>query len=341
VTFEKSDKWLLASHLQKSIRRGWADEAQWAAGELHQVDRSYLAYRLSVIAVEDVAAGDVQTISQAVDPNVPWGAKRFGNKNDVGHWRQLARTWAECTKDRTPCEWMSCSWKLSEFEALHGAWIDLTPHQGVLGALDDQLSWWERGLMAWRACGTDRFPSHHLPEASGDFQAWIETTSGSLRAIMTGLGGRQREAHPVFLPLALASRQNEPATLMAYPCGEVVKSGPWILPALDKHTSEGKKALVRFFRSCSFEDRSWLLEKTGSEEMALNVLGQLMFWMEGGRCDRFWSYPTQELIGKSTKAMWQEHHNVSGMELIKRFGHPQLWNRSKMGVVAKPHLGMS
>ena len=50
----KEDKWKAVSHLQKCIRRGWADKIPDVARALWAVDNAYLRYRLAVIAAEDV-----------------------------------------------------------------------------------------------------------------------------------------------------------------------------------------------------------------------------------------------------------------------------------------------
>lgn len=54
-----ADKWVLSSALQKMIRRGQIGAAIANAIRLHQLDPAYLPRRLPIIAVEDVALGDL------------------------------------------------------------------------------------------------------------------------------------------------------------------------------------------------------------------------------------------------------------------------------------------
>lgn len=53
------DKWLVASSLQKSIRRGETQIAMNCAARLWEQDKRMLWRRLGVIALEDLGIGDV------------------------------------------------------------------------------------------------------------------------------------------------------------------------------------------------------------------------------------------------------------------------------------------
>ena len=54
-----TDRWLLASNLQKAIRRGLTDVAMGTANKLLIVDARYFWRRLLVIAYEDIGYGDI------------------------------------------------------------------------------------------------------------------------------------------------------------------------------------------------------------------------------------------------------------------------------------------
>ena len=58
------DRWLLASVLQKSIRRGETDTAMGAAASLWRQDRTSLFRRLITIAPEDVGVGDMEVVAK-------------------------------------------------------------------------------------------------------------------------------------------------------------------------------------------------------------------------------------------------------------------------------------
>lgn len=341
MDFTKDDKWLLASHLQKAIRRGWEDEAVWAASHLYTIDRAYLAYRLSVMAVEDVGAGSL-SIDRWIDPTAPWGAKRFGaakkSPEDWPHWEDVVRDFAAATKDRTPCEWMSCSYWLEEFEQRHGPWGNLDEKQAIERAYDTSLAWWERGLFAWRAAGTKRFPSSILPENEGLWEEWVHAAPPSTHSLLNGFGARQREAHPVFFPLAVWDQLNDLSTkITSFNVGAVLKNGPWLTAALDKHTGEGKRALSMFVNSHPLE-RDMLRKRVGFDQ-TLDVVGRLMFWMEGGVVNRCPVYTTSTTVSTDIKKRFLSHHNVSGRWLFETWGKPDEWFACREKVV-NPTMGL-
>ena len=334
--FTKDDKWLLASHLQKSIRRGWSEEALWAASHLYTVDRAYMAYRLSVMAVEDVGAGNLQ-LGNWIDPQAPWGAKRFGaakkSPEDWLEWEKVIIDFASSTKDRTPCDWISCTHWLNEFEAHHGPWTEVEPLRALQQIYTPQLNWWERGLFSWRAVGTKRFPSGVLPpDVDGEWDAWLEAAPSQTHSILQGFGARQREPHPIFFPLAVYDRLNDPLTkIVDYDVGPVLKNGPWVSAALDKHTGEGKRALSAFLNAHP-KERDMLRQHVGYDE-DLNVVARLMFWTEGGVVNRAPTYTTATTISNDIKKNFLKTHQLSGRWLYETWYKPQQWFECRQKVV--------
>ena len=183
-------KWLLASHLQKAVRRGLPEEAAWAATELARIEEAYLRYRLAVMAVEDVAGGDPEPVADRFGEG--WTKKVLVARGGVPFLVETAATLARAAKDRTPCTWMDCTRYLGRFEALHGPWSELGVPEAQRLAFEAS-TWWEQGLAAWRAVGTDRFPSGHLPKLTGDWPGWL-----SLAALVFFIGFQEvnRRQHP-------------------------------------------------------------------------------------------------------------------------------------------------
>lgn len=337
IPLTKDDKWMLASHLQKAIRRGLAEEAAWAAGHLHSLDRAYLAYRMSVICVEDTAAGDLATTASLLG-ETPWGAKRFGTKRDEVErqaWEEAARTLARQRKDRTPCDWMACRAWLSEFESQEGPWAQLDPIESIDQALNEKLVWWKRGLFAWRAAGTDRFPDDALPVVKGEWEDWVAAVpDADLQTVMMGFGARQREAHPVFLPLAVAARKsdaNAKQALYIDPNHKVVKNGVWLSAAIDGHTRPGMAAIHHFVRQLP---PSALHELSGMKATPVAMTRKLMFWMEGGHINEGWDYQIKNTILLDSKKKWLERiGGGNGHTIVKHLGKPEMWYKSRQFVI--------
>ena len=327
---KKDDKWLLASHIQKSIRRGLVEEVSWAVRELHKLDRAYLAYRLSVIAVEDVASGSISEVASLVS-ETPWGAKRFGNKKDdveIDQWKDAASFLASLVKDRTPCEWIGCSYWLKEFEEQEGKWESLNPIDCIYKAYDDNLEWWKRGLFAWRAVGTKRFPNKNLPDEDGLWNEWVEASSNSdLKIVMNGLGAKQREAHPIFIPLSLKSRIEDKESKIVNFKLVNEKTDIWLTSAIDSHTKSGISSIYSFIKSLSYEDRKVLKQFNSTPEY---MVSKLMFWMEGGHIDKGYSYTLQKKIPLDIKKRWLKSVNGNnGQTIFDILGKPSEWSKFK------------
>lgn len=334
LNLSKDDKWLLASHMQKSIRRGLCDEAAWAAGYLHRLDRSYLAYRLSVISVEDTAAGDISTTASLIG-ETPWGAKRFGTTRDEVErqaWEQAARTLAGQTKDRTPCDWMACRYWLAEFEQQEGKWEKLDPFSCIEEALKESLPWWKRGLFAWRAVGTERFPADDLPVVPGEWEEWIAAFDDiDLQRVMEGLGGRQREPHPIFLPLAVMARKSDPQAREVEYVLDSPKNGIWLSAAIDGHTKPGLGAIHHFVRQLTPEA---LAELSRMKATPAEMTKRLMFWMDGGHINRGWEYQTQKTIALDTRKKWLASIGGGNGQLIARYlGNKQGWYSARQTMI--------
>jgi hypothetical protein len=347
-TFDKDQKYLLVSHLQKAIRRGLPGEAAWAAAHLHRVDRAHLAARLAVIAVEDVGAGDPAMLLPLIDEDRPWGARRFGydkTPDDRDCWMGVARRMARSVKDRTPCEWIACRHWLPEFVATEGPWHVLDPHDSIDKAYDRSRPWWNRGLHAWRAAGTHFFPAGDLlPEVDGAWEDWCAMADDDVAPLMERFGRKQIEPHPVFLPLAVADRRfqhDPPAQQVAYQLDGSPRLGPWLAAAIDKHTGEGARAL----RRCAAASD---LGRRFGYERAAEMLGRLQFWTEGGHVDRGWSYPLAQTIMQDTRARCLAELKITPAELMKGSPPPAAWNEARswvldqeIGSAAVPVVGRS
>ena len=305
----KDNKWLLASHMQKAIRRGLTQEAIWALEHLYNVDRSYMAYRLGVVMAEDVVAGGDFTLPTGTNP---WGARYFDakkNEDELKLWLELVTQMAESIKDSTPCEHIACVNYLTDFEKTQGKkWQDISIDEAIEGMTNTDKPWWWRGLMSWRAVGSKKYPSQGLPEVEGDPNAWLETCNEKDRFFIEKIGFKHIEPHVVFLPLARMYQREggllrEEEAILSHG-----KSNMWLYCALDKHTREGGQALSLFIKQSSLQD----LQKLKSCCDPFDALGRLYFWAEGGKHKRFLSYEASSVIKKDIRSRWLKTHNLNG-----------------------------
>lgn len=332
----KDDKWKIASHLHKAIRHGRADDAEQGVRWLYDVEPAYLRYRMAVIAVEDVAAGSPEVVAESFSGG--WTKADIYSRGEREFLIAQARAWALSLKDRTPCAWLACQHFLDPFRERFGPWQMMSLGQGRRLAFDLEQPWWVRGLAAWRAAGTDKLRSSHLPTMPGDYDtfAYEAEQLGLSEAWMTCIrtGGKvQGEPHPVFLPLAAHAQMNEVVEEQERAIPQLGYNGPWLSAALDKHTSEGKRALASLLQSQS-ASVSALMAAGANRPTVDHLVGRLWFWMEGGLLNRFKAYPTSQLIDRHTKHLEMKSAGVSGQALYEAFGkNLPAWHRARQAHV--------
>ena len=332
--FTVQDKWRLASQLQKAIRHGKADHAAWAVEHLWEVDPNYLRYRLSVIAVEDVGAGSPEVVVDAFAGG--WGKKVVDSRGGKGFLQTLASEMASSVKDRLPCDFLACTRFVPEFEQAHGSWEGLSFEDAARIALDRDQPWFMRGLGAWRAAGTKRFASSFLPVVEGDWPQWKAICASMnhtqpILPLMTA-GEHQREAHPVFVGLALLERHQAAAQVVSPKLPNLPDIGPWLSAAFDKHTAEGKRA-YRHWLATHADTRQWLAGHNLDEAGQLDAVGRLAFWVEGGRCDRQWEYPLAKRVLTETKASYLRRTTLPAQEYAARCADPAGWHQARVWAV--------
>lgn len=98
--FAQADPYLLASALQKAIRRGDAIVARRAGYQLYAIDRQRLWRRLAVIALEDVGIADINVATELIAIATMTAARRLLGGDTAALDFALARACA-AAKDRT------------------------------------------------------------------------------------------------------------------------------------------------------------------------------------------------------------------------------------------------
>ena len=327
----KQDKWKVASHLHKAIRHGLANDAEQGVRWLSEIDPAYLRYRMAVIAVEDVAAGSPALVRDSFDGG--WTKASIANRGETEFLVAQARAWADAVKDRTPCAWLSCTRFMEAFEKKHGPWPLMPLGKGRRLAFSMDLPWWERGLAAWRAVGGDKLRGN-VPTIPGDWDAYVEAAAAQglgedLLACMKVGGKAQGEAHPIFIPLAGLAQQNEPVERVTKTIPQAGYAGPWLSAALDKHTSEGKRALSTLLRRKAGEVKA-LQADGASFETVEDLVGRLWFWMEGGLLNDSLAYPTSVKIDQDTKQHALSLGPVRGRALFESFRNISEWHDARV-----------
>lgn len=333
--FLPDDKWKAVSHLQKCVRRGWAERAAQAVHWAWAINPAYVRYRMAVMAFEDVAGGSPDLVAASMTHG--WKKDDIDAQGGVEWLAGQAHAWAASVKDRVANEWSACPRWLTDYEQRFGPIAE----QSVAHALDLAWSdepWWVRGLAAWRVAGTDRFPHERLGKFTGDWDAWIERNaqagvSDAMLACLKAGAATQNEGSPLFLGLVERARLSEPTQETVRPVLDLGNVGPWCSASLDKHTSEGKKAITWLWNHHP-EISGWFQQLGWSPEQGKDAIGRMQFWMEGGQLDRFWDYPTRQTIDRDMKVRFAQTHGINGSELYQRVGaNPAIWHEARLATV--------
>lgn len=317
-TLVKEDKWNAVSHIQKCVRRGLAGEAVAMVAPLYSVDHAYLRYRLAVIAVEDIGIANAPLVAELLEGRL---LKRWiDDKGGVTWLENMVAALAKSPKDRTACDWGAIArYSVPEFETHYGSWTELSFDKAVVLAFDMTVPLAFRALAAWRCAGTDLFPTPALPENhKGDWQFWLDANaargvSSDVLAAMA-LGQRtQREWHPIFLGMCAMDALSQGRSLDTPAVKSLGFVGHYLSASLDMHTSAGNKALRAWYASTpdlrkAFEGTNPALTR----EKAVEMLGRMVFLLEGGQVTPRLQYTTAAEVLKEVKNRWSMYSGLSG-----------------------------
>lgn len=248
------DKFLLASILQKSIRRGLPESARQTAAQLFTIDKNYLMYRSMIIAFEDIGVANPILIKDITQ--FKWGVRKFKERqiDFCSYFENLAVQMADSNKDRTACD----STYLIKLAYLHRD-AEVLEHPIVSPVYN-----------AWRALGNKRYPlTQENKEDNLDF--FLDMTANQetfSREEISSMYSTQVE--PFFI--AIPFLEHNCSNLSSNPVGEIYKEVP--LSALDGHTSIGKSILRDYARKMK---NSFSLD----QENLVNLLKMCLFRVEG------------------------------------------------------------
>ncbi len=248
------DKWVLASALQKAIRRGDAALAMRCADTMLSLDMSMLLRRLQGTALEDVGIGDLEAVTQAivVTVDVNWLHRLGGVRETL--WYVISRL-SEAPKERSADYLLSITQHDPALAGLRTDFAD-APMLDLLGCLGNKNASIEsRALAMWYAIGTDRLPGTNLATRKGD-PAAVRYTLECLGApsVLLEAGKlawrRMRNPFPAFVPLLVTVVTPGMATVQenTLPPPDFINGIP--LYALGGHTRPGKAALREFVNKC-------------------------------------------------------------------------------------------
>ncbi len=311
----QSNKWLAASCLQKSIRRGLPDTAQSAATALLSLDPDYAFTRLGVIAFEDIGLGNPDLCGAVLL------ARRKAIRNQVDEAQLLHYLVDQCvtsTKDRTATDLLCLGIYNPQVDQLEQQCRTATPEQLVEIALDVSMPWAMRSSALKCLAGFHKFEN-------GKYEVFSPPRMSYLMDICEALGvpptvqylirtGQNKTSYlNAMLPLVHQLISSSPtlaekSTSIATPliCG---------IPAatFDTYTQQGKQGMAYFAKACppvrQFFERHPKLKPVA-------VLGMLLFHIEGSLLDRHLDFVGRTQILEEIEAAEMASVGISDSALV-------------------------
>lgn len=307
----KSNKWLLVSSLQKAVRRGLSNEAAILWDVSKEIDKFYVTYRVSIMAIEDIGLGNPDLVHDFLST----GLKKL-NLQEKGGDDYIRKTIIELSnsiKDRTACD---ATWLAGKIITPSTKEEDLVSYYQ-----DNHLNIMERSLAGWLLTGTKKIKHQLVTERDNisniDLFLKINKEMGvsdSILEVVKESYPYQKEPHIFAYPLlSLALNKEKDQKLGKYQTGDSFskdfstpiydfKGIPILLSAVDGHTAEGKKVLEKIKLQSNVQK---IIGKL-NEDVQAYLLKHALFKAEGQVVNKRLFYPTASLIYKKSQNFYED-----------------------------------
>lgn len=282
------DRWLLASLLQKTIRRGRVDLATAASALLADLVPEYVARRLPVIAYEDigVAAPDLLLWTKRTSASLP--SLCIDDRRETA--ARIAFRLAESVKSRTACDIISLLNAADETPALARELVHGATERWIAAAANRALPVIHRAVALHFALGLSvcRFrPSRSLTTQQSALPALAAIMNLPDSVVAAVCAGSQTHNLHAALPLAhdlLHTGAQPTIKAQSRVARTNAESLGMLLCAVDMYTRCGRNAYQRLIRENAVLRR--LLQNVANSADPVAVVGMLLFHAEGSLLDR-------------------------------------------------------
>lgn len=304
----KEDKWLLVSCLQKSIRKGFSDLALNYADKLYELDKDYLLYRLSLIAIEDIGLGNIDLIHDFLSTEIKKAKiEARGGKDYV---MQVVEDLSLSVKDRSASDLASLV--LFQHESNNAKTSEKI-------FLDINESITNRALAGWQVLGSKKHKNSLVNlDEQHDFERFFAlnqkiVNNNKILDILRYCNTIHKEPNFIVLGLlySLYEKDLSQKTKMGkYITGQSVNKdypielvqNKWLIDGIDWHTKEGKGAIFEFSKAHTGLNKYLKTMELNIETMNA-VLGMLLFRHNGHHVDKRLVYSASVNVLKSNQQL--------------------------------------
>lgn len=285
------DRWLLASALQKSIRRGDTERAARAALGLWQHDRRRFWDRLLVIATEDVGCGDPDVLVRVLVGIASTELRR--RKGDIQVGLHLTRLLCGAVKSRLVDAVFIQAEKGDRFHRVRQEFASASNQLLARCVRDEEIPLIERAIAVWLLAGTKRFRSEIMPPRAGDVGkaiAAVRATAAPKMLTQACIDVNSRLQWPLALhiPLIWQEVQRHTTTVHRHtiPASQDIEGMP--VCAADMFTRVGKASFRELQRAVP------ALQPFTAQQLGLGI-----FYLDGGLVDKELTAPGLNAIQRA------------------------------------------
>ncbi len=298
------NKWLLVSCLQKSVRKGFVDLVENYTEELFDIDRSYLTYRLSIMAIEDIGISNIPLISDFLKTEI-----KKSNIDELGgkdYIVKIAKELSESIKDRSACDLISISTMYGEKH--------YEDYEKIF--LDESQTLVRRVLAAWEILGAKKMKNPLIENQQDNLENFIKlnseiTDNKDILEIMKISYKIHNEPH--FIAIGLLNslydkEKNHGGKIGKYNIGDYLNkefpksliNNKWLFDGIDWHTKEGKAAIYSTIKE-NIEVVKYLKEFVIDNESVATGFGMLLFKKIGQQVNKRLIYRNAIAIFKNAE----------------------------------------
>lgn len=307
----KNYKWLLVSSLQKSVRRGLSQEAGILWDVAKEINKFYVSYRASIMAIEDVGLGNPTLVHDFLSTSLK--KANLQEKGGDAYVRQVIMDLANSVKDRTACDSTWLAGKITPPSLEETKLIEYYQ--------DEQLDLIERVLAGWLLTGTKKIKHGVILDKDNESNLELFTqlnqqlgVKEDFIQVVTASYSYHKEPHIFAYPLLSIALNNEKdKKLGVYTTGDSFSKNfetpiydfegiPILMSAVDGHTSEGKKILEKIKLYKNIQNIIGHLETETQDYLLKHAL----FKAEGQVVNKRLFYPTASLIYKKSQYFYED-----------------------------------
>jgi hypothetical protein len=281
-----SNRYLVRSALQKSIRRGYVQRAMDYASYLYHFDMKKVWRDLAIIAIEDIGVGCPDAVSLALYMD-KHSKERSAYRDQLETLMAVVAGLALANrKSRACCELSLGADLLSRRMTASADWDFLPPDAEVMFNNDERFFGVQELLPLYEELLKARGKMSGFPKNPDVLdvlmEAYRDTLSDSLfRMAHLAIDRAHDSMFMAAFPVAFAYSGTPVDDLPdSFPKNHYIKGVP--AAAFDMHTHPGRVAIKAFYTHFAKED---LRVAAIQSEFAIKTLGSVVFTEEGGLCN--------------------------------------------------------